>query len=170
MSSSVVWVVMIAIVSTVLDSVMQVINETSLLLEMVIIRVNISVTVHIDTVHICLHDLLVLHQVLALVRKHIRVPHLEVLCKTNCRFWCVESTTMSHCSNLRVNICGISLNVIIGVTQTVVNRSIRREEGLTLSMLDGGKGALSASETMASCSTVSIGTWTAKCVVNWSHE
>lgn len=76
----------------------------------------------------------------------------------NGRHWC------------RVWSRGISLNVIIVITQSVVDRSILGEHGLAFGMLHSGKGTLSASETVASSSTISIGTWASKCVVNWSHK
>jgi len=114
-TGSVVWVVVISVQSTVGDSVVEVINEASLLLKMVIIRVNITISVEqtiVDIEHVRLKNILVFEKVLALMRKHVSVLHPEVMGQSNIHLWCIEVVS--------VNIRGEGLNVVSVVTQSVV--------------------------------------------------
>lgn len=91
-TGSIVWVVVISVHSTVEDSEVEVINKASLLLEMIVIRINITISVEVtisNIKHICLKYILVFQQVLALMGEQVSVLRLEIMGKSNRGFWCI---------------------------------------------------------------------------------
>jgi len=154
-TGSVVWVVVISVQSTVGDSVVEVINEASLLLKMVIIRVNITISVEqtiVDIEHVRLKNILVFEKVLALMRKHVSVLHPEVLGQSNIHLWCIVVVSVKTVS-------GEGLNVVRVVTQSVVKWRILTVQGIALSVLNGVEGALSVSQASTSGGTFTMRTW-----------
>ena len=155
---------------------MHVINKASLLLKMVIIRVDVTISVEetiINVEHIGLKYILVFHQVLALVGEHVSVLRLEVVGQGNIHLWCivgVSSISDTHTINgVRhglfdrhggcMMLIGEGLNVITVVTQSIVKWGILGEQGIALSVLNGGESALSLSEASSSMATFTVSAW-----------
>lgn len=157
----VVWIVVVSVNSTI-GSVMKVINQSSLLLKMVIIRVNITISVEetiVDGEHVGLEHILVFSQVLALMGEHVSVLQLEVMAQWSDNLWCIvmSSNFLTIDSGLRFGFEG--LNVISIVAQSVVEWGILLEEGRALRVLNSGQGTLSVSKASSSGSTSAVSTW-----------
>lgn len=105
-TGSVVWVVVVSVIpSTVGNSEVHVINEASLLLKMVVVRVNITISVeNWIGEHVGLEHILVFHQVLALMGEHVSILGLEVMAQCNSGLWCIVGVT----SNIKL---GTSFNM-----------------------------------------------------------
>lgn len=153
---------------------MHVINKASLLLKMVIIRVNVTISVEetiINVEHIGLKYILVFHQVLALVGEHVSVLRLEVVGQGNIHLWCIVGvSSISHTHTINGvrhglfdggcnMLIGEGLNVITVVTQSIVKWGILGEQGIALSVLNGGEGALSMSHASSSMATFTVSAW-----------
>lgn len=108
-TGSVVWVVVVSVIpSTVGNSEVEVINETSLLLKMVIVKINITISIkNWIGKHVGLEHILVFHQVLALMGEHVSILVLEVVAQYSSGLWCIVGVT----SNIKI---GTSFNHVGG--------------------------------------------------------